>query len=138
MQPEPEFFQAFNEVFEADEIDRFDVVTVGAEPVREVHVLFLARGAEHDDGQEGQVRMLAQPPQHIEPIAQGHFDIEQDQPRKRIFFPVPKLFLALQVFHGHGAIGDDLSWRIDTQFIKGALEEKNIFVAVISDKYMKL
>ena len=82
--------------------------SVGAEKMRFIDVVHVARGAEHNDPQGFQSGIGSDSLQYFEPIHARHFQIEENKIGKGELLAIGEPAVAFQVSDGRGPMGHDL------------------------------
>jgi hypothetical protein len=110
---------------------RLSEIICGAFSISCLHILLVIRGTPHDHGDVSAFRAATQPGEKFQSCANGHFDVGKDESRERMAAQMGERSASLQVILGKSTIRDMVHGRVETCFLKGALEKKNVLAAVL-------
>jgi hypothetical protein len=120
----------FDEILE---IHRLDEKRVSAERVSLVDVANILGGSKDDDAQSFQAGLLTNPAQDLETVCAGHFEVQKQQGRQRVFVPVGECPFAIEVSDHLLTAANDLDWIRNARLFKGMSYEENVVFSIFGD-----
>jgi hypothetical protein len=109
-------------------------VRVGAEAEGVFDIAAIGRGAPDDSRDNAVIRMVVNPLQDIEAANAGHFEVKNQDVRKRMDDAVMERGIAAQIFDGFRSVVDNMNGTRKATFLKRALEEKCIVLIILGDQ----
>ena len=92
----------------------------------------LARGTEHNYHEVFEGGLLAHPREHLQAIQLGQFQVQQNQARERVLFPIRIRAGSGKVIDRHLAVSDSFDRAVNTRPSKNVLQEENVRLLVFN------